>query len=361
MSNRSHPAILKMGVKAWNLWREQAPGTKPNLRGLNASGVNLAHVDFRGCDLTESHFWDANLHKADLSGAILTNAHLHEANLNRAHAKGADFRGADLSRSLLCRADLETADLRQSVLWGAFITDASLKGARLDGATLGETVFTDCNLDGAIGLDLVRHTSPSFLDVSTFFSIYGKVPDRFLQGIGIPDPLMTFAASLIAAGKPIQFYSCFISYSTKDQEFADRLYTDLQANGVRSWFAPHDVQGGKKLHEQIDEAIRVHDRVLLILSPSSIDSEWVKTEIAKARKKEMRDGRRVLFPIRLCSFKALREWECFDGDTGKDSAREIREYFIPDFSKWTHHDRYQAGLQDLLRDLKSEQATGAEA
>jgi hypothetical protein len=73
------------------------------------------------------------------------------------------------------------------------------------------------------------------------------------------------------------------------------------------------------------EAIRVHDRLLLILAPDSMSSEWVKTEIAKARRKEIRDGRRVLFPLRLCSFEVLRDWECFDADAGKDSAREIRE------------------------------------
>ena len=28
-------------------------------------------------------------------------------------------------------------------------------------------------------------------------------------------------------GKPIDFYSCFISYSTKDDDFAQRLYADL--------------------------------------------------------------------------------------------------------------------------------------
>src|SRR3978361_1802399 len=53
-----------------------------------------------------------------------------------------------------------------------------------------------------------------------------------------------------------------------------------QALGVRCWFAPHDVQGGKKLHEQIDEAIQVHDRLLLLLSEASMNSEWVKTEMA---------------------------------------------------------------------------------
>ena len=67
-------------------------------------------------------------------------------------------------------------------------------------------------------------------------------------------------------GSPIEFYSCFISYSTKNQKFADRLDANLQENGVRCWFAPHNIQGGKKIHEQIDEAIRVYDRLLLILS-----------------------------------------------------------------------------------------------
>ena len=44
--------------------------------------------------------------------------------------------------------------------------------------------------------------------------------------------------------QPIEFYSCFISYSTHDQEFAERLHADLQAKGVRCWFAPHDIKAG---------------------------------------------------------------------------------------------------------------------
>jgi len=81
----------------------------------------------------------------------------------------------------------------------------------------------------------------------------------------------------------------------------------LAGQGVRCWFAPHDIHGGKKLHEQIDDAIRVHDKLLLILSPASMASEWVKTEIAQARKREISENRRVLFPIRLCSFETLRD------------------------------------------------------
>src|SRR5262249_51557479 len=151
-----------------------------------------------------------------------------------------------------------------------------------------------------------------------------------------------------------QFYSCFISYSTKDQEFANRLHADLQNKGVRCWFASHNIQAGKKLHEQIDEAIRVYDRLLLILSQHSMESEWVRTEIAHARQKERNQRRKVLFPISLVPFSKIQEWECFDADTGKDSAREIREYYLPDFSDWKDHDSYQKTFDRLVTDLQAE-------
>jgi hypothetical protein len=75
----------------------------------------------------------------------------------------------------------------------------------------------------------------------------GSLPLAFLRGCGLPDVLFVFLPSLL--NQPIQFYSCFISYSTKDQEFAERLHADLQNKGVRPWFAPHQIQGGKKIHE----------------------------------------------------------------------------------------------------------------
>jgi hypothetical protein len=168
----------------------------------------------------------------------------------------------------------------------------------------------------------------------------------------VPDNLIDYKGSLVS--KPIEFYSCFISYSTKDQPFADRLHADLQAKGVRCWFAPHKVSRGIKLYEQIDEAIRLYGQLLLILSEHSMESEWVKAEIAKARSREVREKRRMLFPVGLVDFSSIRDWECFDANTGKDSAREIRGYFIPDFSRWKEHDCYEKAFDRLLRDLKTE-------
>ena len=90
-----------------------------------------------------------------------------------------------------------------------------------------------------------------------------------------------------------------------------------------------------------------------MLSLDSMSSEWVKREIAKARRREMHEKKQVLFSVRLVSFETIRDWECFDADTGKDSAREIREYFIPDFSDWKNPDSYDAAFGRLLQDLKA--------
>jgi hypothetical protein len=293
MANPEHLAKLKEGLPIWNQWR----ALRPILAGSNPG------VDLRGADL--SH---AKLHQADLSLADLFGANLH---------------GAGLAGTNLARADLRGADLTEAVL--------------------AATVFSDTDLTGVTGMDKCIHMGPSSLDFRTLQKS-GTLPLSFLRGCGLPETLIEYLPSLLK--QPIQFYSCFISYSTQDQEFAERLYADLQSKGAWCWFAPHDVQGGKKLHEQIVDAIRLHDRLLLILSPDSMDSEWVRNEIFHARQRERNEKRRVLFPIRLVSYEAIQEW-------GSEAAPEIAEYFIPDFSNWKDHDSYKKAFERLVKDLKA--------
>ncbi len=126
-----------------------------------------------------------------------------------------------------------------------------------------------------------------------------------------------------------------------------------QARGFRCWFAPHDIQGGKKIHEQVDEAIRVHDKLLLILSDASMNSNWVKTGIANARAREPQQKQQMLFPVTLVPFERVRGWKCFDADTGIDSGREIASTTFPIVSDWKNHDAYSAAFERLVRDLKA--------
>jgi TIR domain-containing protein len=158
-----------------------------------------------------------------------------------------------------------------------------------------------------------------------------------------------------------QFYSCFISYASTDQEFAQQLYDDLSEHGIQCWFAPHDILGGRTILEQVARAITDHDRMLLILSDASLNSSWVRTEIEYAREKERSSGKVVLFPIALASYETVKKWTQFNPDIGDDNARRIREFYIPDFSNW--HDRlaYDRSLGRLIRALQTDTHDGPRA
>ncbi len=154
-------------------------------------------------------------------------------------------------------------------------------------------------------------------------------------------------------GNPIQFYSCFLSHSDYDREFAQCLYRRLRGVQLRTWYSPKDTQGGKKLSEQIDQAIRMYDKLLVVLSGQSLLSKSVQDELRNARKAELRDNKRKLFPIRLVDLDILNTWKCIDPDTGEDLAVEIREYYIPDFTNWKDDAAFERAFQRLLHDLQT--------
>ncbi len=371
MADEEHATRLELG--------------KADLRGANLVGVNLIRadlrsVDLRGVDLREANLREADLFAADLSnanlgganlaGANLSDADLSHADLRGADLSGADLRGADLTRAALSVANLMNADLRSAYLIsahlsganlaGANLRDANLRGARLINtnltgailagadlteAHLAETGFANVALGGAIGLETCHHEAPSTLDHRTLKDS-GSLPLAFLRGAGLPDNLIDFLPSL--SNQAVQFYSCFISYSAKDEEFAFRLHADLQATGVRCWFAPHDLPIGARIFDEIDASIRLRDKMLLILSDQSIKSDWVENEVTMAFEEERKRGQTVLFPLRIDD--AIMEV------TSEPWAAKLRaDRHIGDFRHWKAYDAYKKSLERLLRDLtKSE-------
>ena len=379
MANQEHLEILKQGVDAWNQWR-RAQERKPDLSKANLTGAKLFGANLWKADVSNANFSGANLSYADLQGASFTatdlshadlgfarliggdfaKADLHNAKLFNTNLKGANLSQADLTEADLTEADLTDANLSLAILCNTFFHNANLSGANLDGADFRDaaalsTIFGNCDLRKAKGLDFVRHLGPSSIGIDTIYTSAGRIPESFLRGCGVPEGFITEMHSLVGAVDGIQFYSCFISYSSKDEDFAKRLHGKMRDAHLRVWFAPEDIRGGKKLHEQIETAIRIYDKLLVVLSEASLQSEWVMTELRKARKAERQSGKRKLFPVRLVDFETLRDWECFDADSGKDLAVELREYFIPDFSNWKDHDQFEPAFSRLLKDLRADE------
>ena len=410
MARSNHVKLLRGSVARWNKWRvrrdkrawKEGRFGKGDFK-LDLSGADLRDLDLRGANLARVNARGANLAKANLDGAVLTAADFSAANLAKAQiifAKlhGTNFTGADLSEArfhnsyiLACsfksanlyhagfgqaRVDLtnfEGADLRKVNFAEAFFVNGSFNNADLSEAIFqlsvfktmkfaqtqlarawfGATVIAGADLSETRGLELARHRYPSYIDVDTIYKSRGKIPKTFLSEAGIPNGLVDYIPSLIDAADGFQFYSCFISHSHKDEEFCRHLRERMRGEQLRVYFAPEDMEGGKKIDKQLETQIQLHDKLLLVLSEHSMKSSWVATEIYLAKQRERKEGRQILFPIAVCPYDKIREWRLFDSDSGEDMAREIRAYFIPDFADWKNRDAFDSAFVRLVQSLRA--------
>jgi hypothetical protein len=74
----------------------------------------------------------------------------------------------------------------------------------------------------------------------------------------------------------------FISYSRKDQRFANKVAKHLTASGISVWQDRLSIEGGEIWADEIGAGILQCKIFLLLLSPDSVDSEWVKKEYTYA-------------------------------------------------------------------------------
>ena len=350
MAKAEHLEKLRLGRDPWNKWRKTqahprgyiaADLTDVDLTDINLVEFNLdrtsfarsrlhhawltyiiaAGVDFNDADLSDSFFDNTRLVNSTLEGTLLTRVGLGRSRFEGCSFRGAKLHKADLTMSLFERCEFEEADLADAVLH--------------------TTVFANCHLAGSRNLETIRHNGSSSIGVDTLVRSPG-LPESFLRGCGLPDDVITYATAL--AANPIEYYSCFISYASADEVFARRLHADLQTRNIRTWFAAEHIKIGERFRDRIDESILIYDKLVLILSQAAINSAWVRREVEAAIDREDREGRNLLFPIRLDDsvLDARQTW-----------AAEIRRSrHIGDFRHWKSHDDYVAAFERLVKNLK---------
>ena len=261
MALKEHLAIIEKGMMAWNSWREKSPTFQPSLKSSDLSDIDLC---FANCNFA--------------------------------------------------RANLAYADFRSACLYGTIFIGNEFCGTDFTSVHLSNTVFVDVDLNAIIGLDYIRHDGPSVVDNHTL-QRSRDVTKKFWRGGGLPDwqieatklyepnlsqdelVSITYEIARIRGDQPIQLLSLFISYSSRDDGFARRLYDCLQSNGVRCWYAPEDMKIGDRIRSRIDQVIHIHDKLLLVLSEHSVASPWVEQEVvtafAKEREEPLPDNRTV--------------------------------------------------------------------
>lgn len=337
MGNQEQLNILKKGVKTWNEWRAKNPAEQIDLSGCHLHGVRFEEANLRRANLSDTYCGGADFIQTDLTEAALTGSDL----------TGAYFTNADLRESNLCNADFYRTIFTATILDNALFNECQFNG----------TVISGCEtLGNAIGLETVQHGAPSFIDMQTLRGCINNLPEKFLSGMGYNQIEIDALRTLY--GKAFQYYSCFISYARIDDDFANRLHADLQSRGISCWKDNIDLKGGHYWQTQVNEAIRLKDKVVLICSKTSLVRKRVTKEILEAIYAQKAQRTKKLFPIMIDQYVLSDDFTSFTkeqvatGEWTEDWLPKIRAFHIPDFSGWKNHDLYMEALDKLVEDLK---------
>jgi uncharacterized protein YjbI with pentapeptide repeats len=331
--------MLKQGVWVWNQWRLGYKWDQTDLSGAKLFGADLSNAN-----LFEANFSGANLTKANLTGATLLAADLTRANLREADLHAANLKAANLSN-----ADLSFSDLHLTNLWFA-----NLKDTNFEQVIVGRTDFGNVDLSSCRGLGSVKHLTPSTLGVDSILRSKGRIPEIFLRGVGLPDEWIAYISSLVGDG--IQFFSCFISYSSVDKPFAIRLHDALQSKGIRCWLDEKHLLPGDDISRGLERRIYLWDKFLLCASKNSLTSRWVENEIKTtlekewALRKEKGTSVQKLIPLNLDGYMFLDEW-----DFGVLS-NEIRSRVAADFRDWENSSsNFDKHVDRLIKALRADE------
>src|SRR5215475_8098552 len=112
------------------------------------------------------------------------------------------------------------------------------------------------------------------------------------------DPaVFSTASELVSAGGFMISAHIFISHASKDDDFVKELRTALESHRLPVWVDSRALRGGAKLAPEIEQAIEAARQTIVVLSPNTINSPWVRKEIQQSlavEKRRKEDGYRVI-------------------------------------------------------------------
>jgi WD40 repeat protein len=128
----------------------------------------------------------------------------------------------------------------------------------------------------------------------------------------------------------------FISYGRSDDEpFVERLRNDLESQGIHVWWDRQSMSNrGLTFLDEIQRAIEAADRVIAVVGPHALKSDYVMYEWDYA----LLFGKAVVPVLRLGDYTSLPG----------NLARDLRNYHCPDFRPERPYDQ---AFQELLRIL----------
>lgn len=122
----------------------------------------------------------------------------------------------------------------------------------------------------------------------------------------------------------------FLSHSSADQEFVTSVSEMMQKHGIPVWYSKTNILGAQQWHDEIGAALNRCDWFLLVLSPNSVESMWVKRELLFALQQNRFADKIIPVLYQPC-----------------DSAN--LSWILSSFQTINFHQDFDNGCRDLLR------------
>ncbi|MGB8192795.1 MAG: toll/interleukin-1 receptor domain-containing protein [Chitinophagaceae bacterium] len=139
-----------------------------------------------------------------------------------------------------------------------------------------------------------------------------------------------------------QIFICHSLQDGRDKTLAHQLAEGLRNQGFKVWIAPDNIPSGSEWKKEIiNSIVRQCTHFLVILSASSVSSEWVLEEIELARQRHEKDNAFTILPL---AFGALNNYKAKD--------------FINRFQALPYRTEVADQLKELIAVLPQKNETG---
>ena len=97
----------------------------------------------------------------------------------------------------------------------------------------------------------------------------------------------------------------FLSHSDRDRQFVEELVAMLRHHGLPVWYSRTNIRGAQQWHDEIGAALRRCDWFVLVLSPSAVESIWVKRELLFSLQQDRFENKIVPLLYQNCDYERL--------------------------------------------------------
>jgi tetratricopeptide (TPR) repeat protein len=103
-------------------------------------------------------------------------------------------------------------------------------------------------------------------------------------------------------------HTVFVSHAHADNELCDRYVAALRERGLDVWYDRTNLQVGHSLSTDIEAELRRRTAFVVIATPASLASQWVRSEIAAFRSLAAHDPARLFLPVRAAECEMPLLW-----------------------------------------------------